>query len=201
MASRRTRRGATGAFESLGAVLGRTDEARRARPDPIPLALWHSVVGERIAARTRPFALERRVLVVRVATAVWAQELGFLAPTIVERLRARGVNVDSLRLRVGPVDPPSRDEPPPPMKKPVPRRAALPAEVASALGEIGDAELAEVIARAASANLAWQDVQERTVVTRGAKVPEIVEPVRSESPERTRPFVRGRPPPRGIRRH
>jgi hypothetical protein len=39
--------------------------------------------------------LERGVLTVRAATAVWAQELTFVAPTILQRLNALGFQVEA----------------------------------------------------------------------------------------------------------
>src|SRR5690242_6989107 len=84
--------------EALSAVLLRTtpDQGPR-RGVPLPPRAWHDAVGDRVARRTRPLKLERKVLTVRAATAVWAQELSFLAPAIVKRLVTLGVAVESLR--------------------------------------------------------------------------------------------------------
>jgi predicted nucleic acid-binding Zn ribbon protein len=98
-----------------------------ARPDPKPLkdalervlldfkkagnspknrvnALWPLIVGPRISQHTKPYALRRGVLFVRVDDSTWAQELGVrYRSAILRRLKkeigAREVN--DVRFRVG----------------------------------------------------------------------------------------------------
>lgn len=114
------------------------------------------VVGLRIADRAHPITLERGVLLVRVTTSVWANELQMLAPELVARLRVRGYAVDQLRFRVGPLDMPDR----PPERRTtrkVPPPVPLGADLKASIAEVADPDLRAVIARAASANLAWQD--------------------------------------------
>src|SRR5678810_371252 len=93
-----------GALEPLGLVI-QHDSTLRVPPavetSPISFRDWEAAVGTRIAARARPIRLERGVLLVRTATATWAQELTLLADAIVEQLVKRGVPVRSLRFRVG----------------------------------------------------------------------------------------------------
>jgi hypothetical protein len=123
---------------------------------PVARRVWRAAVGGRIADRAEPVLLERGVLVVKVATSVWANELSMLSNVIVSRLRDAGVEVMDLRFRVGPVEPPQR----PPERRAsraVPAPAALPPELASALRDVDDLELRETIALAARANLAWQE--------------------------------------------
>jgi predicted nucleic acid-binding Zn ribbon protein len=48
---------------------------------------WPEIVGEEIARRTRPECLRKGALVVRVCNSVWAQELSFYKPVILNRLR------------------------------------------------------------------------------------------------------------------
>ncbi len=145
-------------IEPLGAVMQRDatlTHAASTQAPPISPHDWESAVGTRIAARARPVRLERGVLLVRAATATWSQELTLLADVIVAQLRARGVAVDSLRFRVGSVDPPER----PPSRQEVrtsPPSAPLPPEVSLELRHIADPDLREVIARAAAKNLGWQ---------------------------------------------
>jgi hypothetical protein len=79
-----------------------------------------------------------------------------LAPELVARLRVRGYAVDQLRFRVGPLDMPDR----PPERRitrKVPPPVVLSPELTATINQIGDPDLRAVIARAASANLAWQD--------------------------------------------
>lgn len=47
---------------------------------------WPRIVGERIAARTWPDGLSRRVLWVRVASSAWLQELNLLRPQLLRQL-------------------------------------------------------------------------------------------------------------------
>jgi hypothetical protein len=117
---------------------------------------WKLAVGPRIADRAHPITLERGILLVKVTTSVWANELSMLAPELVSRLRNRGFAVDQLRFRVGPLDLPER----PPerrMTRKVPAPVPLGPELRARIAEVGDPELRAVIERAASANLAWQD--------------------------------------------
>lgn len=154
---KRRRRPRLEAPEPLEDVLQRAGENRFAKKQlPIPLARWRALVGPRIADRTRPIALERGVLVVKVATSVWANELSMLAPQILAKLKAHTdlPAVSSLRFRVGPLDVVEgiaqkkdyRQVPPP---------AKLEPELVQALGTIEDEELRAIMERAARANLAW----------------------------------------------
>jgi hypothetical protein len=148
--------------EPLAEVLDRAGENRFARKQlPVPLSQWRAAVGPRIADRARPIALERGVLVVKVVTSVWANELSMLAPQIIEKLAkpsptgAPGIEVKSLRFRVGPLDviegiPQRRDY------RRVPPPATLAPEIEHSLSRIEDDELRSTIERAARANLAWQ---------------------------------------------
>ena len=117
---------------------------------------WKVIVGPRIADRAHPVTLERGILLVKVTTSVWANELQMLAPELVARLRVRGHAVDQLRFRVGPLDSPER----PPERRAtriVPPPVTLSAELTAEIALVGDADLRAVITKAASANLAWQD--------------------------------------------
>lgn len=154
---KRDRRRSLAAPEPIEELIERAGENRFAkRKLPIPLAEWRAAVGPRIADRTRPYALDRGVLVVKVATSVWANELAMLAPELIARLRDRKIAVDSLRFRVGPLDMP---EVPTHLKKyrKVPPPKPLTGEMATSLAKVGDLELRAAIESAARANLAWQD--------------------------------------------
>jgi hypothetical protein len=172
---RRRRRPRLAAPEPLDELLERAGENRFARKQlPVPLATWRKAVGPRIADRARPIALERGVLVVKVATSVWANELSLLAPQLVEKLAASGVEVKSLRFRVGPLD---VIEGIPQLKqyRRVPPPVPLGAELERSLADVEDEELRGTIERAARANLAWQARPEPsgvpTSAQRGARVP------------------------------
>ena len=101
----------SGALEPLGFVLRRDSDLRvpaSIETSPIAARDWEAAVGTRIAARAQPIRLERGVLLVRTATATWAQELSLLADAIIAQLRGRSTPVDSLRFRVGQVEAPER---------------------------------------------------------------------------------------------
>lgn len=121
---------------------------------PIPLAQWRLAVGPRIADRARPLELARGVLLVKVATSVWANELSMLAPQIIAKL-CPPYDVKSLRFRVGPLDviegiPTIREY------RRIPPPAALTPDLAVSLGTIEDTDLRAIIEKAARQNLAWQ---------------------------------------------
>jgi predicted nucleic acid-binding Zn ribbon protein len=65
--------------------------ARRLEPDT-PLAriqrAWPAAVGDVIAAECEPVAERAGVVTVACRSSVWAQELSFMAPDLVERLNA-----------------------------------------------------------------------------------------------------------------
>jgi hypothetical protein len=149
-------------LEPLGLVIGR-DSALKVpssiETSPIAYRDWEAAVGSRIAARARPFRLDRGVLYVRTATATWAQELALLSDAILAQLRGRGLAVDSLRFRVGHVDaperPPTRDE-----VRTSPPEVPLPPAIEAVLERVTDPELRDVIAHAAAKNLGWQAMRE-----------------------------------------
>ncbi|KYF86440.1 hypothetical protein BE17_44575, partial [Sorangium cellulosum] len=142
----------SGGIERLGAMIQRESSlSAPAEVDtaPMPFRDWEAAVGSRIAARARPLKLERGVLHVRAASSTWAQELSMLGDAITTQLRARGLPVQSLRFRVGKVEPVAR----PPWReevRPAPKEAPLPFEVRRELGKVADPELRDAIAKAAS---------------------------------------------------
>lgn len=139
--------------ELLGALLAgaRSRAARSGEPGRIDAELWRRVVGPRISDRTRPGRLERGTLLVRVASAVWAQELSLLSDDIIGRLRASGLAVDALRFRVERLEPRPRVAAP---AAPAPPPEPLPADLERRLAEVDDPELRAAIAQAAGYSLA-----------------------------------------------
>jgi hypothetical protein len=151
-------RNTPGRPEPLGAILERAGENRFARTrDAIPPALWRDAVGARIAERARPIELQDGVLLLRVPTSVWANELSMLADDVCGRLRERGIEARELRFRVGAMPPIDR----PPQRRiarAVPVVREVPAELARVLEGVTDPALRSAIENAAAANLAWQTV-------------------------------------------
>jgi hypothetical protein len=156
--------------EPLEQVLERAGENRFAKKQlPMPLATWRAAVGPRIADRTRPVALERDVLVVKVATSVWANELSMLAPELIAKLATFGIQVKALKFRVGPLDVvegmPQRKN-----YRQVPPPAPLAPELARTLARVEDDDLRAVLESAARSNLAWQ-AQPVSAAPRAAPAP------------------------------
>jgi predicted nucleic acid-binding Zn ribbon protein len=184
----------------LDVVLDASGEDRFApyKP-PVARRVWRAVVGARIAERAEPALLERGVLVVKVATSVWASELSMLSATIIQRLREEKVDVTELRFRVGPVEPPARPAERR-VSRAVPAPAALPKDLGDALRDVPDLELRETIALAARANLAWQEhVKEppaRSGIDHAAAEPQTCRPTSAPPAARApRSSGRGNDPP------
>lgn len=173
-----------GSLERLGALIQRERTLRlpgAVETSPVGFREWEAAVGTRIAARARPVKLERGVLYVRASSSTWAQELSLLGDTIAEQLRARGVAVQSLRFRVGKVEPIER----PPWREDVraePPEAPLPPEVRRELGRVLDPELRNAIARAAAKNLGWQAAEAKERARPKAVTPRLPEPPPAQAP-------------------
>lgn len=159
---KRRRRPKLEAPEPLEGVLERAGENRFAKRQlPVPLAHWRAAVGPRIADRARPIALERGVLVVKVVSSVWANELSMLAPQIIKKLAQTtpngrpGIEVKSLRFRVGPLEV-MEGIPQVWTHRRIPPPVPLAPDMEQSLASVADDELRQLIAKAARANLAWQ---------------------------------------------
>ena len=146
-------------MERIGREVER-ELARGGSRDAIPLAAltaaWPEVVGDAIARQAWPLRIARdRTLYVATSSATWANELGFLADEIVERLQARlGPDAPGrLRCAVGPVPESAADEPEPTVERPPEVPAEIGEEADSVSSAIDDPELRELVARAARASL------------------------------------------------
>jgi hypothetical protein len=120
---------------------------------------WPGVVGETIARNAWPLRLGRDgTLHVATTSATWAFELDRLGPEVRERLAATlGTAAPSkLRFRTGPVPEPGASEAAPPAVPPPPvdDTSEAATEIASAVSEIEDPELRDIVSRAARASLA-----------------------------------------------
>ena len=67
---------------------------------------WPEVVGERLAAETRPSRLEAGTLVVQATSGPWGSQATFLAKEILKRANQAlgGEEVKRVRVVVGPAD-------------------------------------------------------------------------------------------------
>lgn len=199
--------------ESLGALIVSGEIVRAQRKfaaqseqgnEPLPVAPqdWELAVGTKIARRARPTKLARGVLHVRTASSTWAQELSLLADTIVAQLRARGVDVRSMRFHVGAVEPMAR----PSWRTDVrtsPEPVKLPPIVKTSLAKVEDVDLRTAIAKAAAASLAYEAGEAARAAARrptsprsGAPAPRSAAP-RSAPQDRT--TAERRAAPRGTR--
>ena len=65
---------------------------------------WSEIVGEALAKISKPDHISRRVLLVTVAHSAWAQELTFMKPALLQKLKPylrKGDVIDDIVFRVG----------------------------------------------------------------------------------------------------
>jgi hypothetical protein len=159
------------------------------RGDRVDRERWRRLVGERVGERTRPGSIRDGTLLVYVASAVWAQELTFLGPAILERLTGAGIEVKELRFRVGDVGDETSPARKPEAAAPDPHKAVLPADLRKKLEGVKDPALRASIAEAAAYSLGRA---ERPIAGRPA--PRAPRSVASKT-DRT---ARAEPPPSGA---
>lgn len=170
----------------IASLIGQSEIGRPT--DRVDRDTWTRAVGERIAARTQPERIKDGVLLVRVASPVWAQELSLLSTTIIERLRASGVAAASLRFYTSKIDEAASS---PARRTHVAPRAAIPEALQHRLDKIDDPELRRAIAEAAALSLG-----RKTAATSKKRAPRAPESAGRESaPRDQRPR-----PQRGARR-
>ena len=122
------------------------------------VAEWSELVGPRVAARTRPFGIVERILVVDVATSAWLHELSLLRARLLAELHERLGEprlFDELKLRLAgtgreyapPPRPRRRDAAPKP-RTPTPAATGAAREaIVRDVARVADPELREIIAR------------------------------------------------------
>jgi hypothetical protein len=133
---------------TVGALLHASGKLRP-KNDRIDRDRWRALLGERIAERTRPGVVRDGCLTVYVASAVWAQELTFLTPVIIERLAGDGLRVSELKFRVGDVGEPLAKRTEVAMRE-TPPKAELPKSLTERLAHVEDPALRAAIAEAAA---------------------------------------------------
>lgn len=75
---------------TIGDILDRTSRDLRIDTNIKRYALWgkwDEIVGSEVAAHARPYRWQGHVLVVRVEHPAWIQELSYLKPQLLERIR------------------------------------------------------------------------------------------------------------------
>lgn len=155
---------------SIGNLLARTAPGRAAQTVVLSRGLWEEVAGVGFARRTRPDRIDRGTLHVIVASSGWAQELTLHAPTILERLKARGIDVERMRFKVGDVEAPEHGGVLVPGKDELERaRNASPSREAIApLSKVAGPALRDAIEGAARA-AARRDAETRAVARAAAQ--------------------------------
>jgi predicted nucleic acid-binding Zn ribbon protein len=130
-----------------------TDDVRRNRV----LTEWEDLVGPRIAARTRPYGISDRALIIDVVSSAWLQELTLLKGQLLPNLLARVGEprlFDDLRFKLAGrtgarPEPPRRRPPkvdaPPPERTPATGLARE--NIVREVEAVDDLELRELIAR------------------------------------------------------
>lgn len=91
-------------MQALRSVLSSWQPAAVIQDDPLShlRAQWATIVGEEIAANSRPAELTGGVLLVVTRSSAWSQQLSFLSERVVEAVRAAtGVTLERVRFRVG----------------------------------------------------------------------------------------------------
>ena len=115
------------------------------------LLAFAQAAGPRIGEHARGERLRGSILYVRCDSSAWTQHLHVMKETLLERLRRTpgGEGVVELRFNVGPLDEVVGWEPPeaPAAESEPDAPAALPEEVARALGAVEDPELRDELAR------------------------------------------------------
>lgn len=112
--------------------------------------LWPKIVGPEVAAHARPARWYGRTLVVRVEHPAWIQELGFLKPHMIEKIRSTvpEVKLKDIKYEVGVLPPPTQTA----KKAYAPEHRKLDAEeiefIDQASGEISDPQVREAAKKA-----------------------------------------------------
>lgn len=106
---------------------------------------WRRLLGDRIARRTEPGALQGGVLTIYVASAPWAQELSLLTGELLERLKSLRLTINSVRFRVRQQIQGSTAL----AKRSTAARAPMPAELRTRVESLEDPELRQIITEAA----------------------------------------------------
>ena len=134
----------------VDATFSRVGLADKAR-EYAALYAWHRLAGDRFGKRTRAERVLGGALLVRVASAPWANELGYLRSHLLEELRAveGGEHIKELRFTIGPLDElPVWDEPVVSMAQRIempPAPTLDHGKIAEALLRITDPELREAL--------------------------------------------------------
>ncbi len=132
-------------------------------------ARWPRAAGEYVAAHVAPVRLVRKTLRLAVDDASWASEMTYLAPAILERLKALlpGKWVEDLKVVLTEPMPPI--EPPEPGVEMAPEDQDMRDRAKRAAAELSDPDLASAVRRATVARLRRLDATRKPAVDRGER--------------------------------
>lgn len=91
-------------MKPLSRALAAWEPSASLTEDPVSFlrAEWAAIVGEDVAANSRPAEISREALLVVTRSGAWSQQLAFLSEHILASLRERtGLLIERLRFRVG----------------------------------------------------------------------------------------------------
>lgn len=91
-------------MQTLRSVLSAWQPSETSAGDPLAQirVQWATIVGDEIAAHSRPAELNRGALLVVTRSSAWSQQLSFLSERVTEAVReATGVQLERVRFRVG----------------------------------------------------------------------------------------------------
>lgn len=114
---------------------------------------WNEIVGVELSRLTSPLELKSRVLEIQVAHQAWAQQLQFLKPSILGKIRSLcpSAQVKDLQFRVGKIAKPIANETDEFKRKLKDRSAKLSERQEMTLRAVEDPDLRAVIRRAMEA--------------------------------------------------
>jgi hypothetical protein len=71
------------------------------------LEAWNEIVGESVAAHSRPCAIRNRILFIDVSHPTWIQQLQFLKPTLLEKVNGflGESRIQDIRFKLGKISP------------------------------------------------------------------------------------------------
>jgi hypothetical protein len=152
-------RSANAAVKDVLSLYGLTNEIRANRIH----TEWADLVGPRIAARTRPYGITGKTLIIDVASSAWVQELNLLRGQILAGLLERVGEprlFEELKFRLASGRSGDRPAPQPPRRAPArvassepePATGLAREQIAREVEKVDDLELRELIARVRISN-------------------------------------------------
>lgn len=98
----------TGSFTEISDVVDKWFEAKnytQKRNNFDAFHHWDRIVGPDIAKNTEPVKFHKDVFVIKVKNSVWTQELQFLKPQLLEKIRASfpDTKIKDLMFKIGPI--------------------------------------------------------------------------------------------------